>query len=100
MSTRDALVSRLKIADLASTIGALVIGFGAGAWWAPTQRVGALVVGAIGIVLHSAGMYEKHRLERGSAAEQLKWVQVLYWLCWVMLAALAALWLWFRSAGS
>ena len=88
--------ARLKLAELASTIGALLIGFGAGGWLAPAFQGWAIHIGALGIVLHSIGMYDKHRVERAATERRIVWVESLYWLCWLALAV-GALWLAFRS---
>jgi hypothetical protein len=84
------VASRLKLADLTSGIGAIVLGVGLGTvaghylegLWAP------LVLG--GILLHGWGMYDKHRLESGQP-HQPRWATALYWICWALLAALLAL---------
>ena len=82
--------ARLKRAELASGLGALVLGIGigglAGAW---LGRAAVLVLLA-GLVVHAWGMYDKHRLERGSEADSVRFAAALYWICWIMLAVLLA----------
>ena len=73
-------------AELAGSSGAGVLGLGLGAVLA--QWIGAyagplLVAGAF---LHGWGMWEKRRLEKGETLPA--WALVLYWLCWLFLAAL------------
>ena len=41
----------------------------------------------LGLVTHAWGMYDKHRLESSTGASRLWWAEMLYWLCWVTLAA-------------
>jgi hypothetical protein len=56
-------MTRLKLAELTSGVGALVIGVGLGAlfprWFGPT----AGVITVVGLSLHAFGMWDKHRLD-------------------------------------
>ena len=38
---------------------------------------------------HAWGMFDKRRLESGTAIARVWWVEALYWGCWAVLAALA-----------
>jgi len=80
-------MTRLKLAELTSGIGALVLGVGLGAlfpqWFAPAAGLIALA----GVVTHSFGMWDKHRLEAQTDAAGGPWVVALYWVCWLLLAA-------------
>jgi hypothetical protein len=40
----------------------------------------------VGVAVHGWAMYDKRRLERG-VVERHWWIEALYWLCWVLLAA-------------
>ena len=84
-------MTRLKIADLTSGVGALVLGVGVGAlfplWFAPA----AGLITFAGLVTHALGMWDKHRLESAAHAESPPWVGALYWLCWLLLAAMLAI---------
>jgi hypothetical protein len=79
-------MTRLKLAELTSGIGALVLGVGLGAlfpqWFAPAAGLITLA----GVVAHAFGMWDKHRLEAQIHAESTPWVGALYWVCWLMLA--------------
>lgn len=81
-------MTRQKVAELTSGVGALVLGVGLGAlyseWFAPAAGVIALV----GIIAHAFGMWDKHRLEGQANAPREAWVTALYWICWVMLAGI------------
>jgi hypothetical protein len=83
-------MTRLKIAELTSGVGALVLGVGLGAmfpqWFAPA----AAVIMLAGLVAHAWGMWDKHRLEAQARAASGPWVTALYWVCWLLLAAVAA----------
>ena len=83
-------MTRLKIADLTSGVGALVLGVGLGAlfprWFGPA----AGLITVAGLAMHAFGMWDKHRLEPGAHTENSPWVVALYWICWVLLAAVLA----------
>ncbi len=88
-------LNRVKRAELASGVGALVLGIGLGAlfpqWFAPS----AVAITVIGLTLHAFGMWDKHRLEKTSNATPPTWVTGLYWLCWISLGTVLA-WILFR----
>ena len=46
--------------------------------------------------LHAFGMWDKHRLEARGQAENASWVVALYWVCWLLLAAVLATLLFWR----
>jgi hypothetical protein len=81
-------MTRLKLAELTSGVGALVLGVGLGAlfpqWFAPA----AAMITAAGVIVHSVGMWDKHRIEARAGTEGGPCLAVLYWVCWSMLAAL------------
>ena len=84
-------MTRLKVAELTSGIGALVLGVGLGArfpdWF---NRSAGLIVFA-GVVTHALGMWDKHRLETEARVQAEPWVIGLYWICWLLLAGVSAL---------
>jgi len=82
--------ARLKRAELTSGVGALVLGIGLGALFAAYLGGAGLAVLLTGLLLHVWGMYDKHRLERGTAAVSVWWADLLYWVCWVALVLLLA----------
>jgi hypothetical protein len=81
-------MTRLKLAELTSGVGALVLGVGLGAlfprWFGPA----AGFITVVGLSLHAFGMWDTHRLETLGHAEGPIWVVVLYWVCWLLLAAI------------
>jgi len=77
---------QLKRAELASGVGALVLGAGLGALVAPWLGRAAVALLLAGLAVHGWGMYDKHRLERGSGAAEVRYAEALYWVCWLMLA--------------
>ena len=82
-------MNRRKLAELTSGVGALVLGVGLGAMF---PRWFAAVAGQItvaGLFLHAFGMWDKHRLEAMSEADNPLWVVALYWICWLLLATVA-----------
>lgn len=84
-------MKRLKLAELTSGIGALVLGVGLGAlfphWFGPT----AGPIAFAGLSLHAFGMWDKHRVEAADHAETPLWVVALYWVCWLLLAVVLAM---------
>lgn len=90
-------MTRLKIADLTSGVGALVLGVGLGAlfpeWFGPA----AGLITVAGLVMHAFGMWDKRRLESVAHVVNTPLVVALYWLCWFLLVAvLAVLVFWSR----
>ena len=79
---------RWRIADLTSGMGALVLGVGIGAFFAPMFAKTSGLILLTGAVAHIWGMVDKHRLERG-AGTRPRWATALYWACWLALAGLA-----------
>ena len=88
--------ARLKRAELTSGVGALVLGIGLGARFAAYLGGAGLAVLLTGLLLHVWGMYDKHRLERGTMAASVWWADLLYWVCWAALALLLASVVWRR----
>jgi len=84
-------MNRLKLAELTSGVGALVLGVGLGAlfprWFGPT----AGLITVAGLSLHAFGMWDKHRLEGVGQPAKPLWVVALYWVCWLLLAAVLAM---------
>ncbi|MFN3727541.1 MAG: hypothetical protein ACK4SZ_14695 [Allosphingosinicella sp.] len=81
--------SRLKRAELASSFGAGLLGFGLGAMAAPYIADLALYVVVTGALMHGWGMYDKHVTERDLGRPEAVWMKALYWSCWLILAGLA-----------
>lgn len=85
----SALNSRLKRAEIASSFGAGVLGFGLGALASPYLAGMVAPVLLVGALLHGWGMFDKHAIEQGAGRQETWWMKFLYWLCWIVLAALA-----------
>ena len=79
---------RQKQAKLASSMGAGILGIGAGVLVADALAAFAIALLIAGAILHGWGMTAKHRLE--SSGDVPAWSKVAYWACWAGLAALAA----------
>ena len=79
--------ARMKRAETTSAIGAGVLGAGLALLFPDVLRSYAVPILVLGLVMHSWGMYDKHRLE-ASAALRVWWVAALYWGCWVALLGL------------
>ena len=84
-----AKLDRLRFAELASGVGAVVLGVGLGVLAADQFGSLGLPLLLVGAAVHAWGMYDKHRLERQSDASAVWWEPVAYWTCWGLLAVLA-----------
>ena len=87
-----------KAADLASGLGAIVLGAGLALLVPDVLRGFAIPILAAGILVHGVGMSLKHRLEAVERSP-LWWEQALFWSCWLCLAVLAT-WLLVRLSTS
>lgn len=82
--------ARLKRSELAATFGAGLFGGGLGllvARYVADLAVPLLLTGAL---MHAWGMYDKHAIERDLGRPEAPWIRALYWLCWLVLAGVAA----------
>ena len=84
----------VKAAELASALGAVVLGAGLALVAPEALRVHAMPLLVVGLLVHGAGMTLKHRLQ-GQEGSLAWWDRVLFWLCW---AGLAALGLWIAAS--
>lgn len=82
-------VTQVKRAELLSSFGAGILGAGIGLLLTNILAGYALPILLLGLISHSLGMAQKHQLEQGEHAS-IWWVESLYWLCWLILAALLA----------
>ena len=84
----------LKSAELASGIGAIVLGAGLALTLPDWLRTHAVPILATGVLVHGVGMTLKHRHDSRSAP-LVWWERALFWLCWVCLGLLG---LWIAAA--
>ncbi len=75
-----------KIESNASLFGAAILAFGLGTLLSNYFNGYAALIIIFGALLHSLGMYKVHKKEKVSSF----W-QILYWLCWVILAVIVIL---------
>ena len=80
-------LAQVKRAELLSSFGAGILGAGIGLLLANALAGYAPMILLLGLLAHSIGMFKKHQLEQGSQV-RIVWVEALYWLCWLALAAL------------
>jgi hypothetical protein len=81
-------MTRLKLPELTSSVGALVLGIGLGALFATRVAGAAGVVAVAGVFVHAFGMWDKRRLETRIRASDGPIALALYWVCWVLLAGI------------
>lgn len=74
-------------AELASGLGAIVLGAGLALVLPEWLRSYGLPLLLGGVVLHAVGMSLKYRVE-ARQGPVLWWERLLFWLCWLCLAAL------------
>ena len=86
--TTSTSIARVKKAELLSSLGAGVLGAGI-ALLMPNQLAPyAISILLLGLISHAVGMSQKHGLEQQGEVVRIWWVEALYWLCWLALAAL------------
>ena len=78
----------LKRAELLSSVGAGILGAGLALFIPDTLAPYKLAIVVLGLAAHGVGMFLKHRSEKTASARRLWWAELLYWLCWLGLAAL------------
>jgi hypothetical protein len=76
-----------KAAEVASGIGAIVLGAGLALVLPDSLRLYGMRLLIGGVVVHGVGMTLKHRLE-SRAGPPAWWERALFWLCWVCLLGL------------
>jgi len=81
-------ISRIKKAELLSSIGAGVLGAGIALLLVNLLAPYAVPILLLGLISHTAGMFRKHGLEQQGEVVHIWWVETLYWFCWLALAGL------------
>lgn len=82
-------MTRVKVAELTSGTGALILGVAIGVYLHNALRPLALVILVVGIVVHGWGMFDLRRVHKRANDPEPRWAVALYWLCWLLLAGLA-----------
>jgi len=82
----------IKSAELASGLGAVVLGAGLALIAPDLLRAYALPLLIAGLLVHGVGMTLKYRLEGRQGGTFAWWERGLFWLCWALLLVLA-LWI-------
>lgn len=85
------LLTAIKGAELASGVGAIVLGAGLALVLPEWLRGFAVPLLVGGVLVHGVGMALKYRLERREGSPPWR-ERALFWLCWACLGALG-LWI-------
>jgi hypothetical protein len=88
-ATNDIERRALRRADLASGVGAGVLGIAIGGLFHDAFAGYLPGLFVLGLLMHARGMYDKHRRERDAPNSRIWWSEALYAVCWLSLAALA-----------
>jgi hypothetical protein len=81
--------SSLKSAELLSLLGLAAAGAGGALLLQQWLATFAIAIFAVGLAVHAAGMWGKHRIEARAQVRTAAWEPVLYGPCWVALVVLA-----------
>lgn len=80
--------SRVKRAELLSSVGAGVLGAGLALLFVDALEPYKLIILILGLIAHAFGMLRKHQLENQESMARVGWAEAAYWLCWLGLAGL------------
>jgi peptidoglycan biosynthesis protein MviN/MurJ (putative lipid II flippase) len=89
MKHRGRRTGAAKAAEVASGLGAMVLGAGMALLLPDGLRRHAIALLVGGAVVHGLGMSLRYRLERREG-KPLWWERLVFWLCWALLIALGA----------
>lgn len=80
--------SRIKRAELLSSVGAGVLGAGLALLFVNALEPYKLIILILGLIAHAFGMLRKHQLENQESMARDGWADAAYWGCWLALAGL------------
>lgn len=86
---KGAALDLRRRADLLSVGGAAFAGAAVGVWWAHMLTPLAPALFAVGLAAHAVGMTVRHRLDRREDGPLPRGWQVLYIVCWILIALVA-----------
>jgi hypothetical protein len=95
--SREVIARRLRLAELSSSLGAGVLGFGIGVLVSSYVAGIGVPILVAGLLLHAWGMLDKRRIETKQGAAHVWWSTLLYWICWAALTAIIVYAVWRRA---
>lgn len=81
----------LERTELVSAGGIALVGAGVALLFSDQLAPFTVLILAFGLVLHGVAMYGKRRIERRANDPRKRWIDALYWICWLALGGLALL---------
>lgn len=81
-------MEKMKSAQLLSTLGVGALGAGIALLLPSFLASYAIPILLIGLASHAVGMFQMHAHEQQSNSPRVWWMNILYWFCWLALAAL------------
>lgn len=78
----------LERVELASAVGVALAGAGLALLFAERLAPFTVLILSSGLVIHAIAMFAKRRIERRANLPRERWIDALYWVCWLALGSL------------
>lgn len=81
----------LERVELVSAAGVALVGAGLALLFADRLAPFTVPILSFGLVIHGVAMFGKRRIERRANLPGERWIDALYWVCWLALAGFGLL---------
>ncbi|MCD6680835.1 MAG: hypothetical protein LT102_09305 [Burkholderiaceae bacterium] len=81
----------LERVELVSAAGVALAGAGLALLFADRLAPFTVLILSSGLVIHAIAMFGKRRIEHRANLPRERWIDVLYWVCWLALGGLGLL---------